>query len=136
MAPMNFNENGTISVDIDGQTYTLKRPTLGQLWSFFDLIAELTEAAQQLIKDKAEELAQVEEDSEEARQLAADMGGRRFAFRYLSEPWLRRAFEELGSKPLPENLDNAPSEFADPGLPNEILLFWRDVPLAHSRRRT
>lgn len=133
---MQFNENGTISVDIGGETYTLKRPTMGQLWDFFDLRQELSDEAQSHMKKLAEELAEVDDDSDRARQIASEMGDRRFAFRMMSEPWLRTAFDELGSKPLPENLDDAPSELADPRLPSEILLFWRETPLAPSRRRT
>lgn len=133
---MEFKDNGTIAVDIDGQTYTLKRPKMGQLWEFFDLREELSNDAQSKIKAYAEELAEIDEDSDRGREIQDLLADRRFAFRFMSEPWLRKAFEELGSKPLPENLDGAPSEFADPSLPSQILMFWREVPLAHSRRRT
>lgn len=133
---MEFKDNGTIAVDIDGQTYTLKRPKMGQLWEFFDLREALSNDAQSKIKAYAEELAEIDEDSDRGREIQDLLADRRFAFRFMSEPWLRKAFEELGSKPLPENLDGAPSEFADPSLPSQILMFWREVPLAHSRRRT
>lgn len=131
-----FRDNGTISVDIDGNTYTLRRPTMGQLWEFFDLRDELSDQATAKLREMTERLASLEDGSEEFNEVMATAKDRRFGFRYLSEPWLRKAFEELGSKPLPENLDDAPSELADPGLPNEILMFWREVPLAPSRRAT
>jgi len=132
---MDFHDNGTISVDIDGQTYTLRRPNMGQMWEFFDLREELSNQAQKTIKDYAEELAEIDEESDRGKEIQEALSDRRFTFRFMSEPWLRKAFEDLGSKPLPENLDAAPSELADPSLPNQILMFWREVPLAHSRRR-
>lgn len=133
---MEFNDNGTVSVDIGGQTYSLKRPTMKQLWEFFDLREELSERAQGHIRELSAQLAEADDDSPEAEGLVEELRDRQFAFRFMSEPWLREAFEELGSKPLPENLDDAPSELADPSLPTQILLHWREVPLAHSRRRT
>jgi hypothetical protein len=131
-----FNENGTISIQIGSDTYTLRRPTMGEMWDFFDLRQSLTDKAQAKIESLAKELATEGEDSDRALEIAEELKDRRFAFRFMSEPWLREAFEKLGSKPLPENLDDAPSELADPSLPSEILLFWRSVPLAPSRRRT
>lgn len=132
---MEFHDNGTLSVDIDGQTYTLRRPTMGQMWEFFDLREELSREAQKTIKDYADELAQIDEDSDRGLEIQDQLKDRRFTFRFFIEPWLRKAFEDFGSKPLPENLYGAPSELADPTLPNQILMFWREVPLAHSRRR-
>jgi hypothetical protein len=125
-----FRDNGTITVEIGGTTYTLRRPTMGQLWHFFDLRDDLAKDAQAKIKTLADELAEVGEDSKKGKTLVASLSDRRFVFRFMAEPWLREAFETLGSKPLPENLDDAPAELADPSLPQQILLFWRSVPLA------
>lgn len=132
---MKFNENGTISVEIDNRTYTLKRPTLGQLWEFIEYRDTLSEEARAVISETAQKMAELEDESDEFRELAGSLQDRTFVFRQTSEPWLRRAFEELGSKPLPENLDFAPAEIADPQLPNEIIRFWRQVPLASGRPR-
>lgn len=132
---MDFHDNGTISVDIDGQTYTLKRPNIGQLFDFYDYRTQLATDAQEKLESLAAQMSELKEDDPQFDELMSQAKDRRFTFRYMVEPFLRRAFEELGSKPLPENLDQAPAEMTDPRLPNLILEFWRDTPLAHSPPR-
>ena len=130
-----FRDNGTVSVDIGGETYTLRRPKMGELWEFYDYRDELSESAQAQIQEMARQAAELDEESEEFRDLIRQIKDRRLSWRLMSEPWLRRAFEELGSKPLPENLDDAPPELTSLKLASQILEFWRDVPLARSPRR-
>lgn len=130
---MEFHDNGTISVDIEGSTYTLKRPNIGQLFDFYDYRVRLAEQAQDQLQGWVAELSELDENTDEFQTLWEKTRDRRFTFRFMVEPFLRKAFEEFGSKPLPENLDNAPSELTDPRLPNLILEFWRDTPLARSR---
>lgn len=130
-----FRDNGTVSVDIGGETYTLRRPKMGELWDFYDYREELSQSAQDQIKEMAQKLAELDEASDEFAEITRRMKDRRLAWHLIAEPWLRRAFEDLGSKPLPENLDDAPPELASLKLASQILEFWRDVPLARSPRR-
>lgn len=136
MAELKFNDNGTISLSIEAETYTLKRPTVGQLMDFWDLVDSITAEAQATLKDWMEKLKELPEDSEEYQQLIDEINHRgRHSYEHLTWPWLRQAFNELGSAPLPEDLSRGPSELIDPSLPSQILSFWRTVPLAHSGRR-
>lgn len=126
MAEIKFNDNGTISVGIGTDTYSLKRPNLDQLFGFHDRISELTAQVSEQVQEAAK-------SDDTANELVGEMQSRRWFFENLIEPWLREVFSELGNKPLPEDLGDAPAEFAAPGLPQEILKFWLDSPLARSK---
>lgn len=133
---MRFNDNGTISLTIGADTFTLGRVTMAQLWHFHDRRNELAEDAKAKLEELAKKLVDAGEGTKAYEKLSGQMKDRRFAFLYMIEPWLREAFETVGSKPLPENLDDAPAEISDPGIVAEILFHWQTVPLAHSPRRT
>lgn len=129
---MNFNENGTIAIEIAGKTYTLKRPTVAQLSEFEDLYDTLRGDALTQIQEWGERLDADDEDSEAIRKEMAD---KNFGLRAINEPWLRKAYETLGSSSLPDSLNDGPSELVSGDLLPEIIRFWRSVPLARSSRR-
>lgn len=131
---MNFNDNGTISLTISGKTYTLRRPTVAQLAEFDELQAQLRRDALDQIKEWSEALEDA--DEEQAEAIRAKLAERHFGLRTINEPWLRKAFETLGSDSLPDNLEDGPSELVAGELLPEIIRFWQTVPLAHSRRRS
>lgn len=136
MGELRFNDNGTVSLSIDDETYTLKRPTVKQLWEFWDLRDEITERAKEQLQTWIEDLSNIDENSEEYKKIMEEVKHRgRHSYEHLTYPFIREAFKELGSKPLPKKLDNAPAELADLTLPTQILEFWQSVPLAHSGRR-
>jgi len=132
-----FNDNGTISFPIGEKTYTLKRPTTGQFFDFWDLVDNLeVESRKQMIqlRDTLSQLKDADED-EMAEVVKELRHARRHAYEYTTIPWLRDVFAEVGSDKLPDDLSEAPSEITDPGLISQILEFWRTVPLAHSPQR-
>lgn len=132
---MNFNENGTIAITISGKTYTLKRPTIAQLSEFEDLYQTVKDDALAKLTEWNERLAE-DPDSDEAERIRTEMSNRRFGLEAINEPWLRKAFETLGTSPLPDSLEEGPSELVSGDLLPEILRFWRSVPLARSSRRS
>lgn len=138
---ISFNDNGTISIPIKGETYSLRRPTVKELYHFWDRIDEIAEDAtselQSMIKDISGQLAEIDdENSPEARELIASIKKRRReAHEYTIVPWLREVYDKLGSASLPEDLSDAPSEITDQTLAHQIISFWRSVPLASSGRQ-
>lgn len=131
---MNFNENGTISIEIAGKTYTLKRPTIAQLSEFEDLYQDLRNDALNQLQEWSKRLEE-DPDSDEAETIRGEMSNKRFGLEAINEPWLRKAYESLGSQSLPESLQEGPSELVSGDLLPEIIRFWRSVPLARSSRR-
>jgi hypothetical protein len=136
-----FNDNGTISIPIKDETYSLSRPTVKDLYHFWDRIDEIaedaTEELQSAIQSIAEQLAEIEDEtSTEAKELIRTIKlRRREAHEYTVIPWLREVYDKLGSASLPEDLSEAPSEITDQTLPLQIISFWRSVPLASSGRQ-
>lgn len=136
---INFNTNGTISFPINGETFTLRRPTSKQLFDLWDLVDEIADDAREYINGLVTQLAELkDDDSDEATELLKKIQKeRRHVHELTTIPWLKEAFKQVGSAPFPEDLTNAPSEIVDPSLPQQVLDFWRRVPLAQSdpRRR-
>lgn len=130
---IDFNENGTISIPIAGKTYTLKRPTVAQLAEFDDLQQQLRSDALDQIREWGEALENADDD--ETEEIRQQMGDRFYGLRAINEPWLRKAFEALGSDSLPDSLMEGPSELVSADLLPEIIRFWQRVPLARSPRR-
>lgn len=133
MADLRFNDNGTISLTIGADTFTLRRPTIGRLFHYRERISEISDEARTRLEVIIAELSELDDDDERAVEIRDEMGNHRRGFEWLVVPWLREVFDELGSAPLPENLDDAPAELTDMKLPTQIINFWRTVPLAHSR---
>lgn len=126
-----FNPNGTVTIPIEGKDYELGRPKFRHLRHFRERISQISDAAQVTVLSLAEEAAKHEEGSAEQEELLEQV---RYISRHGYEitvwPWLREVYEELGNAPLPESLDEAPSEIADMSLAMKILDHWRTVPLA------
>ena len=131
-----FNDNGTISIPVGGETYTLRRPNTKQLMYYWDRLDDVADKAKETFQGWLTELSELEEDSEEFDELQKRIRrSPRTSYEHTVFPWLREVFEELGSKPLPQDLTDAPSEITSIGLPLQIVDFWRTVPLAHSGKR-
>lgn len=125
---LSFDDIGTITVTIGDVQYRLRRPTLGQLQHFTDRIREISDGVQQRLLDLTSEIKEGETPPESLADEIIAM--RTSPWEYLTIPWLREAFHSLGDKPLPDDLTDAPAEFASLELAREIITWWRSVPLA------
>jgi len=132
---LRFNDNGTLSISINDETYTLKRPTTSQLFDFWDMADDLRISAQEELISMRDKLTDLKAD-EASEKLVEDLRKRRrHAYEFTTIPFLREAFTQFGNKELPKDLTDAPAEIMDPSLVTQLLDFWRTVPLAHSARR-
>jgi len=139
--PITFDPLGTVRVEFDDETYTLTRPKMGQ-WRYFSRrwSEAIKEAGSQLTElltklDAARALLE-KSDNAKNRKAVADLSGEITGFNVqpLYEwniPWIREVFEQLGDKPLPEDVDVWPAWLAsDPALPNRIIGHWQAHPKA------
>lgn len=130
MEQITFQPDGRVSIVINDETYTLRRPKFGHVRLFRERMTTLADEAIARLADLAKQLAAADEDSEEFHALEDQMRElSRFSFQFTVIPWLREVFEELGDKPLPKKLDDAPAFFANSGLPMQIWQHWLNVPL-------
>lgn len=125
-----FDPTGTVTVTFDDQTYKLGRPKMGQ-WRWFQ--RRLSEMADQTRERLAELTAEVEGAGDEARpELEEKL--REYArtpFYESTIEWVREAFSQLGSQPLPADVDDWPAWLAaDTSLPTQIITHWKTVPKA------
>ena len=125
-----FEPDGRVSLTIGDDTYTLSRPKFKHVRKFRERITDLSNEAIDKITDLSKQMAGLDEDSEEWRALEEQFREMRlFTFEYTVLPWLREVFKELGDKPLPKNLGDAPAFLANQGLPMQIWNHWLNVPL-------
>ena len=93
--------NGTVEFVLAGDTYTLRRPTVGQLRTF---------------EEALNDVAANTKDQSEADQSAALFG------------WWRQVFLAIGSAPLDLDDDDLPPWMPTAALIVEVRHHWRSVP--------
>lgn len=104
-----FTNAGLLIVQIDEETFTLRRPKIGVLRAL--------DEAWTAIGDLQREKAEAEEPEP-------------FDFAPMFIAWYRQMFVALADKPLPENDDDLPSWFVGAEAGNEIRPKWKSVPWA------
>lgn len=93
--------NGIVEFVLSGETYTLRRPTVGQLRSFEESLTEVADRTKEADPDK---------------QTAALFD------------WWRSVFLAVGSKPLTLDDDDLPPWMPTAALIVELRQHWRSVP--------
>lgn len=130
---MEFRDNGEVSFQIAGRTFTLGNPTIGQINEYEELHNHLRQAALDQLQEWTTALEGA--DDYEAETIRAQMSDRNWGLSAINEPWLRKAFDALGSESLPDDLSNAPGDLVSSSLIPGIIRHWRSDPLARSRLR-
>jgi len=152
--PITFDRLGTISIDNDGKTVTVRRPKMGQ-WRYFrrvydDAIRERSARAQELQKQVSDLIADTPKphddtnpayvavvESDEFKALTAEIQEESRRLREnplydLTVPWLVEVFKQLADADMSDP-DEWPAFLADPSLPAKFLNHWQTVPKASGR---
>jgi len=105
-----FAENGTITVTIDGRAFRLRRPTVGEQLRWSEALVEIgrwqrDNTADGLLPDVSMQMAS----------------------------WMRDVIAALADDPtgLPEQPEDMPAWVANPMLGAEMRVAWRSLPLAN-----
>lgn len=134
-----FDPLGSITVTFDDTGYQLTLPKMRQ-WRYFSRrIEEMSDAAKvrlgELANAAAEAATAYEAEATPLTKTALDQANeelQEFAstpFYETSSQLVREIFEQLGDKPLPDDMDDWPTWLAaDVTIPAQILQHWRTAP--------
>lgn len=111
-----FTDAGLLKVQVDEQTFTLRRPKIGELRAFDEAWTAIGNAQ----TARQEMLAGLDP---EARK---DTPPHDFADEFIA--WYRQVFEVLSDTPLPEADDDLPGWFVGAEAGNEMRPKWKSVP--------
>lgn len=143
--PIVFDPLGTVTVEFDGETYTLSRPKMGQ-WRYFKRLEdERSKGYREKANFYREEAVRIDDARKTAKtaKAKADIDAESAALIEAHTewsltptwedtiPWIAEVFAQLGDKPLPEDVDDWPAWLAaDSLLPTTILAHWQSRPKA------
>lgn len=125
-----LHDNGTVTANIDGTAYKLRRPKAGEYFDFLELLDELSDETrsegQSILDTRREQGENVDPETvatlrKRERQLTRDMNENRMR-------WLRRVFDTLCSTSLPET-DDLPVWMMQEETITELVKQWRTVPI-------
>lgn len=136
-----YDPLGTVVVEFDGETYRLTRPKMKHVSYFTRRVAEISDGARTELADIAKRLEEATDKADKKptkanldaqAKVAEEMAD------FLALPFYRRShvvlremFEQLGDRPLPEDLDEWPAWLGgDLELPGAITNHWRKAPKA------
>lgn len=136
-----YDPLGTVVVEFDGETYRLTRPKMKHVSYFTRRVAEISDGARTELADIAKRLEEAT-DKADNKPTKANLNAQAKVAEEMAEflalPFYRRShvvlremFEQLGDRPLPEDLDEWPAWLGgDLELPGAITNHWRKAPKA------
>lgn len=111
-----FTDAGLLKVLIDDQTYTLRRPKIGELRALDEAWTAIGDAQ----TERQRMLAGLDDTARK------EVPPHDFAPDFIA--WYRQAFDLLSDTPLPESDDDLPGWFVGAEAGNEIRPKWKSVP--------
>ena len=126
-----YKPDGTITVEYDGVTVKLKRPTFGVYRYFSEALSDMSTHVQEVARRLAAIRARMESASDDdLERLSKELAAENIRMFDLTQPILADMFTQLSDKELPE-VDEWPSWLAaDSTIPTQFLSHWRTVPKA------
>lgn len=128
-----YDPLGTVTVQFDGNTYKLRRPTFGQFRYFNRAYHGIVDELQAKLMEARELLEgePTEESAERGREMIRELG--EHPLHELTAPVLAEMFAQVGDA-LPDDSDEWPAWLVtDPSLMRQILDHWRTVPKASGK---
>ena len=148
---IDFNDDGTITVRFDGQTWTISRPKFAHWRKYSRAFTESAERAIAPLRAALDDIKKAEADGDEGALTEATKRFNGINSEDLmlaeNERLLRDIFAELADRPLPDSVDDWPAwlilpparnDNGQPGaaIPARIVGHWRNVPKASSKTPT
>lgn len=138
---IDFNDDGTVSVRFDGQTWTLGRPKFSH-WRKYS--REFTRSAEQSIAEYqrlVDAVKDLEDSDDEEAKTAVEEALREHNDNSIIDDRVRilaDIFAELADRPLPAEVGDWPtwlilSSPTEPAVAAKIVAHWRNVPKASSK---
>lgn len=136
-----YDPLGTVVVEFDGETYRLTRPKMKHVSHFTRRVAEISDQARSELADIAKRLEKATDKADKSptkANLEAQAKVAEEMAEFLALPFYRRShvvlremFQQLGDRPLPDDLDEWPAWLGgDLELPGAITNHWRKAPKA------
>lgn len=134
-----FNDDGTITLVIDGTVRHLRRPRLGEIREYEERLLELSDSMLADIVHGRELGASITDDmaDDERAKISDEVKLILRRVREYTVPWTAAVVEAFSDKPLPEDPEDWPSWLArDTTNPTKIVKHWTTTPLPPGSKGT
>lgn len=124
--------SGRIRAVIDGKTYTLRRPNIGQMRAFRESFTDIFDEAAQMLRTKHPQMVLKDEpDADEERKILVGKEWRQANIEFTDHvvAWVKSAFDELAEPSTKEmSGDDFPAWAGEQDTINAIYKHWRERP--------